>query len=547
MDESCDVLVIGSGFGGSVSALRLAQKGYRVVVLEAGKRWRPEDFPSSNWNLRKFLWAPALGCHGIQRIWLLDKFLGLGGAGVGGGSLNYANVLMTPGEPFFRDPQWASLDADWQTTLAPFYDRARQMLGVALNPQSTPQDAMLKGYAEDIGRATHWAPAQVGVFFGEPGRTVSDPYFGGQGPPRTGCDFCGACMIGCRNGGKNSLDKNYLYLAEKLGVEIVPETRVTAIAADPAGGYRVTARRSTSLLGGPEQTWHVPRVVVAAGTLGTLKLLLAARQRGQLPRLSPQLGLKFRTNSEALAGARSWRDDVDFSRGVAITSILQVDDATSIEPVRYPAGSDAMGLLASVISGNGTRLTRPLKFVGQCLRHPRRFLRSLAVRGWARHTVILLVMQVLDNSLQLMLKRRWLPPFGWRLATSSAGGGIPTYLPQAHDAALAMARRCGGFAQGALSEVLLNRPMTAHVLGGCAIGGGPDRGVVGPDGQAFGHPGLFIVDGSIVPANLGVNPSLTITALAEYVMSQMPSKDGSAALRAQSGAELSGMPQALPA
>lgn len=529
MDREFDVVVIGSGFGGSVSALRLAQKGYRVAVLEAGKRWLPADFPSSNWNLRKFLWAPVLGCHGIQRIWLLDDFMALGGAGVGGGSLNYANVLMVPGEAFFRDAQWAHLDADWRQTLAPFYDTARRMLGVAVNPRMTPQDEMLKAYGKEIGRAGHWAPTQVGVFFGEPGKTVADPYFDGQGPPRTGCDFSGACMIGCKTGAKNSLDKNYLYLAEKLGVEIFPETLVTGLETDGAGGYRIHSRRSTALVPAQRESWHAPRVVVSAGTLGTLKLLLSAKRKGQLPRLSDRLGYKFRTNSEALAGARSWKPDVDFSKGIAITSILQVDAATSIEPVRYPAGSDAMGLLASVITDDGTRLTRPLRYLGQCLRHPLQFLRSLAVWGWARQTIILLVMQVLDNSLRVSLKKRWLPLGGWRLASTAPEGGIPTYLPQANAAARDMARRCGGFAQGALSEVLLNRPMTAHVLGGCPIGAGPETGVVDTTGQAFGHPGLFIVDGSIVPANMGVNPSLTITALAEYLMSRMPHKAAVAA------------------
>ena len=525
MEEQFDFIVIGSGFGGSVSALRLAEKGYRVCVLEAGKRWNPADFPKTNWEIRKFLWAPAIGCHGIQRLWLLKDFMGLGGAGVGGGSLVYANVLMEPLDPFYHDPQWDALDPDWKATLAPHYKMAKKMLGVAKFPKVTPADKVLAEYAADIGRSDHFAPTEVGVFFGEPGVTVPDPYFGGEGPERTGCDFTGACMVGCRTGGKNTLDKNYLYFAEKLGARIVPETQATAIQPDGNGGYLVTSRKATSVFAGGKKVWRARQVVVSAGALSSLNLLLRCKHKGLLPKLSDRLGYKFRTNSEVLCGGRADRRDVKYCEGAAITSILQVNDATSIEVTRYPEGSDVMGVLAMPLTDGGTKWTRPLKFLLQCLTHPTHLLKSLWIFGWASRTIILLVMQVYDNSLNIRLKRKWLTP--WRLALSSESpeGGIPTYIPEANHAARGVAKKMGGIPMGAVSEVLLNRPLSAHMLGGCPISAGPDQGVVDKFGRVFGHPGLYIADASIMPANLGVNPSLTILALAEHVMSAVPPKE----------------------
>ena len=526
MEETFDFIVIGSGFGGSVSALRLAEKGYRVCVLEAGKRWQPADFPKTNWEVKKFLWAPIIGCHGIQRIWLLKDFMGLGGAGVGGGSLVYANVLMEPLDPFYRDPQWVDLDPDWRKTLTPHYAMAKKMLGVAKFPKVTPADQVLAEYAKDIGRSDHFAPTEVGIFFGEPGVTVPDPYFGGEGPERTGCDFSGACMIGCKTGGKNTLDKNYLYLAEKLGARIVPETLATAIQTDGAGGYLVTSRKATSVFQTDNKVWKARQVVVSAGALSTLDLLLRCKRQGLLPHLSDRLGYKFRTNSEVLCGGRANRRDVKYCEGAAITSILQVNDATSIEVTRYPEGSDVMGVLAQPLTDGGTKWTRPLKYLLQCLSHPTHFLKSLWIFGWASRTIILLVMQVYDNSLRILLKRSWLMPWRFRLSSQSPEGGIPTYIPEANHAARGVAQKMNGIPQGAVSEVLLNRPLSAHMLGGCPISGGPDQGVVDKYGRVFGHAGLYITDASIMPANLGVNPSLTILALAEHVMSAIPPKDG---------------------
>jgi cholesterol oxidase len=524
MEETFDFIVIGSGFGGSVAALRLVEKGYRVCVLEAGKRWQPKDFPKTNWDIRKFLWAPAIGCHGIQRIWLLKDFMGRGGAGGGGGALVYAMVLMEPLDPFYKDPQWAGLDPDWKATLAPHYRTARKMLGVARFPKVTEADKVLAEYAADIGRSDHFAPTEVGAFFGEPGVTVSDPYFGGEGPERTGCDFSGACMIGCKTGGKNTLDKNYLYLAEKRGATIVPETLVTAIQPDPQGGYLLTSQKATSIFPRDKRRWRARQVVVSCGTLSTLSLLLRCKQKGWLPRLSDQLGYKFRTNSEVLCGGRADKLDVKYCEGTAITSILQVNDATSIEVTRYPEGSDVMGLLAQVLTDGGSKWGRVMKFFGQCLKHPTHFLKSLWIFGWARRTIILLVMQVYDNSLRIKLKRSRLLPWRWRLASESAGNGIPTYIPEANHAARAVAKKIKGIPQGAISEVLLNRPLSAHMLGGCPIAAGPHEGVVDRYGRVFGYEGLYIADGSIMPANLGVNPALTILALAEHVMSAIPAK-----------------------
>lgn len=525
MEEVFDFIVIGSGFGGSVSALRLAEKGYRVCVLEAGKRWRPEDFPKTNWDVKRFLWAPAFGCHGIQRIWLLKDFMGLGGAGVGGGSLNYANVLMEPLPPFFRDPQWVDLDPDWQKTLEPHYRMAKKMLGVAQFPKESEADKVLKEYAADIGRSDHFTPTQVGVFFGDPNVTVPDPYFDGQGPARTGCDFTGGCMIGCRAGGKNTLDKNYLYLAEKLGVQIVPETLVTAIRPDGDQGYFIESRRATAAFARDQKVWRAKQVVVSAGTLSTLKLLLHCKEMGYLPKISDRLGYKFRTNSEVLTGMRALDKNKEFCDGVAITSYLNVNDSTSIEVTRYPEGSDVMGFLAQPLTDSGTKWTRPLKFFWTCLTHPTHFLRSLWVPGWAKSTIILLVMQVFDNGLRIRLKRSWLMPWRKHLASETPEGGIPTYIPEANHAARAVAKKIGGIPQGAVSEVLLNRPLSAHMLGGCPIASGPEHGVVDKFGHVFGYRGLYVVDGSNMPANLGVNPSLTITAIAEHMMSAVPPRE----------------------
>ncbi|MEZ0228603.1 MAG: GMC oxidoreductase [Planctomycetota bacterium] len=527
MEFDHDFIIIGSGFGGSVSALRLAEKGYTVAVLEQGKRWQSSDFPKSNWNLRKFIWMPRLLLHGFQQITLLRDVLVFHGAGVGGGSLVYANTLLVPPEPFFKDPKWADL-ADWRKVLEPHYATAKRMLGVVEASFLATTDEHLLAVAKDMGREHTFHRAKVGVYFGEPGKTVPDPFFGGEGPDRTGCTLCAGCMVGCRHGAKNTLDKNYLYLAEKRGVRIVPETRVTDIRPIPGGGYELFCERST---GFSYKSWtlRARNVVVSAGVLGTVKLLMGCRDRGSLPALPRALGGWVRTNSEALIGIKAKERSADYSKGIAISAGFHADDKTHIETCRYPAGSDFMSLLGTVLVGGG-KLPRPLYFLGAVLKKPFQALRLLWPFGWARRTVILLCMQPLDNSLELRMRRRWWWPFS-RALDSDRGDRppAPTHIPIANATAERMAVKMNGMPQSVLPEVLLDTCSTAHILGGCAIGHGPQDGVVDKACRVFGHEGLWVIDGSVIPANLGVNPSLTITALAEHAMSQVPIK-GTAAV-----------------
>ncbi|GID26021.1 FAD-dependent oxidoreductase [Paractinoplanes brasiliensis] len=500
-----DVVIVGSGFGGSVSALRLAEKGYRVGVLEAGRRFTPETLPKTSWDLRNFLWAPRLGLRGIQRITLLKDILVLSAAGVGGGSLVYANTLYRPPATFFTDRHWAGI-TDWADELAPHYDQASRMLGVTEQPSTTPSDVVIRQVADEMGVGGTFRRTPVGVYFGEPGKTVPDPFFGGAGPARTGCTECGNCMIGCKVGAKNALDVNYLYLAERAGVEVHPSTEVTSLRRDGNGWIL-------------NDTFTARDVILAAGALGTQRLLHAMRDRGVLPGLSPQLGSLTRTNSEALLGAQTARVPAEpFSRGVAITSSFHPDETTHIEPVRYGPGSNAMGLLTTMLVDGDGRLPRPARFMGQALRHPYVLIRSLSVRRWSERTIIALVMQTADNSLTVRRTRRG------RLTTGPGHGAPnPTWIPVGHDAVRRMANRIGGFPGGSVGDIF-NIPMTAHILGGATIGATPDTGVIDAYHRVFGYEGLHVIDGSAVPANLGVNPSLTITALAERAVSLWPNK-----------------------
>ncbi len=522
--DSYDFIVVGSGFGGSVSALRLAEKGYSVCVIESGKRWRSQDFPRSNWAFWKFLWAPVLGCYGIQRLQFLNDVLIVAGSGVGGGSLVYANTLLEPPDDYYHDPQWQDLVPDWKSELAPHYATARRMLGVVANPRFWPTDHMLKDYAREIGREEHFKPAEVGVFFGRSGETVPDPFFGGKGPPRTGCTHTGHCMVGCRDGGKNSLDRNYLYLAEGLGVTIIPEHKVIDIKPSKESGYYVTFKKVTGAGAKAKQSMKAGGVVLAGGVLGTLELLLRCRESGSLDRLPPKLGEIVRTNSEVLAGTTAKKNSDTHSYGVSITSSLFVNDRTHVQLVRYPAGSDLMGLFGGVITDGGGRVPRPLKHIGMCLRHPLWFLRTLSLFGWGRKTVILLVMQTLDNHITLRLKRCWWALFRRVLASSTDGDAIPTYIPEANAAVRGMAKRMNGIPQNAITESLFNIPMSAHILGGCVMGQDAGSGVIDKHHRVFGYDNMYVVDASAISANLGVNPSLTITAMAERAMSHSPPK-----------------------
>jgi cholesterol oxidase len=504
-----DVVVVGSGFGGSVTALRLAEKGYRVGVLEAGRRFTPETLPKTSWDLRNFLWAPRLGLRGMQRITLLKDIVVLSAAGVGGGSLVYANTLYQPPPAFFADPRWTGI-TDWAAELAPHYAQASRMLGVTVQPSMTPSDVVIEQVAQEMGVGATFRRTPVGVFFGEPGRTVPDPYFGGAGPERTGCIECGNCMIGCRYGAKNRLDLNYLYLAERAGAAIHPDTTVTAVRPGPSGSprWRVEAR---------DRVFTADHVVLAAGALGTQRLLHAMKDTGVLPRISARLGALTRTNSEALLGAQAASvPERAFSEGVAITSSFHPDADTHIEPVRYGPGSNAMGLLTTLLVDGGGRVPRPIRFLGQALRHPTVLLRSLSKRRWSERTIIALVMQSVDNSLTVRRTRRG------RLTTGPGHGPEnPRWIPVGHDAVRRIAAKIGGFPGGSVGDVF-DIPMTAHILGGAIIGESAYDGVVDAYHRVFGYPGLHVVDGSAVPANLGVNPALTITALAERAMSRWP-------------------------
>ncbi|MEU4311658.1 GMC family oxidoreductase [Nocardia sp. NPDC024068] len=517
-----DVLIVGSGFGGSVTALRLVEKGYTVGVLEAGRRYADDELPKTSWDLRKFLWAPKLGCYGIQRIHPLRNVLILGGAGVGGGSLNYANTLYVPPEPFFRDAQWRDI-TDWRAELTPYYDQATRMLGVVQNPHMTPADEVFLQVAEDMGVGDTFVQTPVGVFFGEPGETVDDPYFGGVGPARTGCLECGDCMVGCKFGAKNTLVKNYLYLAERAGAQVVPMTTVTELRPQDDGSWVVSAERTGAWLRKQRTTYTARQVVVAAGTLGTQRLLHDMRDRRILPDLSDRLGLLTRTNSESIVGAATKKvvPGTDFTRGVAITSSIHPTPDTHIEPVRYGKGSNAMGLLQTLMVDGGGRVPRWLRFLGYALRHPLLLLSFLSVRNWSERTIISLVMQHLDNSITTYTTRGL---FGRKL-TSRQGHGEPnpTWIPAGNEATRRVAEQIGGTAGGTWGEVF-NIPLTAHFLGGAAIGANRETGVIDAYHRVFGYPTLSVVDGAAVSANLGVNPSLTITAQAERAAAYWPNK-----------------------
>ncbi|RZU53751.1 cholesterol oxidase [Krasilnikovia cinnamomea] len=521
-----DVLVIGSGFGSSVSALRLTEKNYRVGVLEAGRRYTSEELPKTSWDARRFVWAPALGLYGIQRIHLLRDVVILGGAGVGGGSLNYANTLYQPLAPFFTDPQWAHI-TDWRDELEAHYDQARRMLGVTQNPTVTEADNVVKSVADDMGVGRSFTLTPVGVLFGEagqqPGTEVDDPFFGGAGPRRHTCVECGSCMTGCRHNAKNTLDKNYLYLAERNGCAIHPMTTVVDVKPLPGGGYAVdtvttgrSARRRRN-----RRTFTAEQVVFSAGTYNTQRLLHRLRDTGSLPNVSERLGQLSRTNSESILGVKARAKNPAYTQGVAITSSIHIDDHTHIEPVRYGKGSNAMAFLQTALTDGDQGHPRWMTWLRTLLTQPRQWT-WFSPRNWSERTIILLVMQALDNSITVRGRRTALGRFK---LTSGPGHGEPnpTWIPAANDVARRVSAKIDGVAGGSLGEVA-NIPMTAHFIGGCAIGDSVRTGVVDPYHRMYGHPGIHVADGSTVSANLGVNPSLTITAQAERAMSFWPNR-----------------------
>ena len=537
VDPDYDVVVVGSGFGGSVAALRLAEKGYRVAVIEAGRRFDPVELPRTSWEVRRFLWAPPLGCYGIQRVHFLRDVLVLAGAGVGGGSLNYANTLYEPLPAFYDDPQWPS-GIDWRAELAPYFAQARRMLGVVDNPAMTPADKAMSEVASEMGVAGTFRPAPVGVFFGppgaSPGRSFADPYFGGAGPARRSCLQCGECMTGCRHGAKNTLLTNYLHLAERAGAVVLPLTTVQSLEPRPGGGWLVGTLRTARFGEGPvaragrRRMFTAGQVVLAAGAFGTQRLLQAMALAGKLPGMSPRLGELTRTNSESLLAAVVPHDASrpDFSQGVAITSSFYPEPGTHVEPVRYGHGSNMMGLFGTIMvdgsgaaTGSGPSLRQ---FILTAARRPGALLRAVDLRAWSERTVIALVMQAHDNSLTISGERGVL---GRTRLVSRPGHGQPnpTWLPVGHEVVRRLARAVGGDPGGTWGEIF-GMPMTAHFLGGCVIGASAGEGVIDRFHRVYSYPGLHIVDGSAMPANPGANPALTITAMAERAFSYWPNR-----------------------
>lgn len=519
-----DWLVVGSGFGGSTSALRLAEKGYSVGVLERGRRFRDEDLAESAWQLGRFLWAPVLGLKGVMRMRVFRHVFFPSQSAVGGGSTVYGGVLYRARTKFFQDPQWSGL-AEWERALQPHYEEAERMLGVRTVPFTSTNQRLALQMARHFGKEDGFILSPTGVFFGEPGATVKDPFFGGEGPDRTGCTRCGACMVGCRTGAVNTLTKNYLWFAEKKGVKILAEREVIDVqplgAADGSEGYRVITQRPGAWFSRDRQVHTARGVVFAGGTLGTNELLANCKLSGSLPHISDRLGELVRTNSESVLNVRL-PTDMQTWNDVTASSCVRMDDETQIEFLTYGRRADLMGMMYTVLVGQGNGITRPLKWLGAIGRHPLQWLKTLWPVGWSRRMVTLLVMQALDNAIALRPRKRWLGS-GWRVVTEqNHDKPNPTYIEIANQATQWLAKHTGGIAQSNIVEALANIPTTAHVLGGAVIGANPSRGVIDQRLQVFGYRNLLVCDGAAMPANPGVNPALTITALAEYAMSQVP-------------------------
>lgn len=535
MSHTYDYIVIGSGFGGSVSAMRLTEKGYSVLVLERGRRFEDQDFPKTNWNLPKFLWLPALRCFGIFQMTFLNGLLALHGSGVGGGSLTYANVLMEPDERLFQSPAWKHL-ADWKSLLEPHYETARRMLGVTRNPKLWFADEKMKEIADELGRGDTFHPTDVGVFFGNPeeeGQIVADPYFGGAGPARAGCNHCGGCMVGCRYNAKNTLTKNYLYFAEKNGSLIIPEVTVKDIQPIapllPEEGTKMRYEvifKSTVNPFARHQSARARNVIVSAGSLGTMNLLFHCRDvTKSLPRISRRLGDNVRTNSENIMGVTTRDKHIDHSKGIAISSIFQADEITRIEPVRYPDGSSFIRVLTAPHVEGDSAIIRFLKTIWSVIRHPIDFLYAKFFSNWARYTTILLVMQVEENLTRIRLGRNLFTLFRKGLVLKpDSNNPPPKQIPIGNHVTRRLAQKVNGIPQAAFTDSLFNFPTTAHLMGGVPFGKSEEDGVIDLNFEVFNYPGLYVIDGSVMPANPGVNPSLTIAALAEYAMSKVEEK-----------------------
>ncbi len=520
-----DVIIIGSGFGGSVPALRLSQKGYRVAVLEQGRSVSPDDMRAADRSMRKLFWIPQIGFRGffVQHVF---RHVGIvGGVGVGGGSLVYAAVLLKPSAAFFRDPAWSGLGVDWERELSRHYATAEAMLGRTPNPDQGKMDDWLRATAEAMGADDTFGPVPQGIYFGQAGVTEPDPFFGGAGPARTGCTRCGKCLTGCAEGAKNTLDKNYLHLAQNLGAEILPERKVVSLRPLEGGGYEVQIvdplrrRRAQSPL-------RAERVIVSAGVVGTLDLLFKCRDQLQtLPNISSRLGDVVRTNSEAIVGALSPNPSEDLTHGAAISSHFHPNAHTHITQNRFPPGYDFMRWYMGPLIDGKRALSRAVRTVLASVLRPIRTLKTLLARNWHKRIIVLTVMQNLDSQIAFRRGRRLLSPFK-PVLHSRAGpdGGTPAYIPEANEAARKLAEHIGGTAHNSLLESVGNLSVTAHILGGCGMSATPDTGVIDIDHQVFGYPGLYVCDASAIPANVGVNPALTITALAERFSSRFPEK-----------------------
>lgn len=533
-DYDYDYVIIGSGFGGSVSAHRLTEKGYKVAVLEQGRRWTPDNLPRTTWRFWNYLWMPFAGLKGFLSMRLFRHVMIMHGNAVGGGSITYAQTLLVPPESVWRNGNWAGLD-DWESTMPAHYATAERMLGVTENKRPALADAKLEEMARATGGEDTFYHTRVGVFFGneddEPGTEYPDPYFGGDGPPRNSCIGCGSCMVGCRHNAKNTLDKNYLYLAEKHGAEVHAETKVIDVQTlgnktDGEDGYAITSVPTFARLSRKRRTVTAKNVIFSASSLGTQGLLFKLKNNGSLPNISDDLGKRVRTNAESILGVRYPGTKEDLSKGIAIGSGIHINEHTHIEAVRYPDGSNLMSGLTTVLTGGRAGPTRVVYWLGALLKllftRPVMGIRSLLPWRWSRETVLFLVMQTIDGHINMRWRRPWYFPFIRKL--TSYGDRIPTFIPEANDFTRKAAQATGGVALSSISEIAFNVPMTAHCMGGCAMAETPDKGVIDARNRVFNYQNLYVVDGSMLSANLGVNPSLTITALAERAMSHIPAK-----------------------